>query len=192
MTPQPPYQELLARLLPPVSYSPDGPRLQAELASEGAALDRAQTSARQLAGAVTPWQAEGMLPDWERVCGLTPQLDATYQQRQQAVLAKLAETGGLSIPYFVRLAAGMGYKIQIAEPQPFRAGINRAGQHLCREDIPWAWWVTVFGSKSRSYQFRAGQSLAGERLTAFGDPKLEELFNDLKPAHTHVNFAYLP
>ncbi|KMN49462.1 YmfQ family protein [Chromobacterium violaceum] len=192
MTPQPPYQDLLTRLLPPVSYSPDSPRLQAELASEGAALDRAQHSAHQLAGAVTPLQAEAMLPEWERVCGLTPPSDATYQQRRQAVLAKLAETGGLSIPYFTRLAAGMGYKIQIAEPQPFRAGVNRAGQQLWSENIPWVWQVTVFGSKVRPYQFRAGQSLAGERLCAFGDPRLEELFNDLKPAHTFVYFAYQP
>uniref|UniRef100_UPI0018EDB881 putative phage tail protein n=1 Tax=Chromobacterium sp. ASV23 TaxID=2795110 RepID=UPI0018EDB881 len=78
MMPQPTYQELLTRLLPPVSYSPDGPRLQAELASEGAALDRAQSSARQLAGAVTPLQAEALLPDWERVCGLTPPPGAPY------------------------------------------------------------------------------------------------------------------
>ncbi|KUM02270.1 DUF2313 domain-containing protein [Chromobacterium subtsugae] len=192
MMPQPPYQELLARLLPPASYSPDGPRLQAELASEGAALDRAQNSARQLAGAVTPLAAETLLPDWERVCGLTPPADAPYQQRQQAVLAKLAETGGLSISYFTRLAAGMGYRIRIDEPQPFRAGVNRAGQPLWSADIPWVWQVTVYGSKVRPYQFRAGQSLAGERLTTFGDPRLEELFNDLKPAHTFVYFAYQP
>ncbi|MEO2217326.1 putative phage tail protein [Chromobacterium vaccinii] len=192
MTPQPPYQDLLTRLLPPVSYRPDGPRLQAELASEGAALDRVQNSARQLVGAVTPQQAEAMLPDWERVCGLTPQSDATYQQRRQAVLAKLAETGGLSIPYFIRLAAGMGYKIQIEEPQPFRAGVNRVGDRLWPEDVIWHWRVTAFGSKIQPYQFRAGQSLAGEPLCAFGDPRLEELFNDLKPAHTLIRFAYQP
>lgn len=192
MSPQTPHSELLTRLLPPVSYSPDGPRLQAELGSEGAALDRVQNGARQLVGATTPLLAEGLLPDWERVCGLTPPTDAPYQQRQQAVLAKLAETGGLSIPYFTRLAAGMGYRIAISEPQPFRAGLNRAGQQLWTADIPWVWQVTVFGAKTRPYFFRAGQSLAGERLTTFGDPRLEDLFKDLKPAHTYVYFAYQP
>ncbi|OWY38047.1 phage tail protein [Xenophilus sp. AP218F] len=192
MTPQTPYRQLLAQLLPPDSYQPGQPRLAAELAGEGAALDRAEQQAGQLAGATTPLRAEALLPEWERVCGLSPAPDATYQQRQQAVLAKLAETGGLSIPYFQRLAQGMGYHIAISEPQPFRAGLNRVGDQLWRKEVRWVWQVTVYGDKVRPYRFRAGQSLAGERLTAFGDPMLEELFQDLKPAHTFVYFAYRP
>ncbi|MDF0604634.1 DUF2313 domain-containing protein [Neisseriaceae bacterium TC5R-5] len=191
------HQELLTRLLPPISYRRDGelPQaepslLQAELASEGAALDRVQLSAEKLVGATTPFLAESLLPDWERVCGLTPPLAATYQERQQAVLAKLMETGGLSIPYFTQLARRMGYTVQINEPQPFRAGVNRAGQQLWVADIPFVWQVLVIGSQTQVYQFRAGQSMAGERLTSFGEPKLEQVFQDLKPAHTFVYFAY--
>ena len=68
MNPQTPHSELLTRLLPP-SYSPDGPRLLAELGSEGAALDRTQNSARRLVSATTPLLAEGLLPDGNASAG---------------------------------------------------------------------------------------------------------------------------
>ncbi|MCG9033358.1 YmfQ family protein [Laribacter hongkongensis] len=181
---------LLARLLPPVSYDPNGRHLVAGLTAEGRALDAAEASARRAAGGVTPFFAENLLPDWERVCGLTPPAGAPYQQRLQAVQAKLAETGGLSIPYFVRLAAGMGYQITINEPQPFRAGVNRAGDQLWTADILWVWQVVVHSGTARAFRFQAGQSAAGERLTSFGNPVIESMFNDLKPAHTFVYFAY--
>ncbi len=38
--------------------------------------------------------------------------------------------------------------------------------------------------------FRSGESAAGERLLSFGDPVIEQVFEDLKPAHTFVYFAY--
>lgn len=183
------HAELLALLLPPVSYTPTGSALQAQLSAEGKVLDSSLVSADRAQGAITPFFAEKLLPDWERVCGITPSADAGYQQRLQAVLAKLAETGGLSIPYFTRLAASLGYTITIVEPQPFRAGISRAGDPLYIEDILWVWQVVV-ASQSRSYLFRAGQSAAGERLTSFGDPVIESVISDLKPAHTFVYFAY--
>lgn len=182
---------LLARLLPPVSYDPNGRHLVASLTAEGRVLDAAGASARRAAGGVTPFFAESLLPDWERVCGLTPPADAPYQQRLQAVQAKLAETGGLSIPYFTRLAAGLGYRITIDEPEPFRAGISRAGDVLWTPDILWVWRVRVRGADGvRIYPFRAGVSVASERLTAFSDPVIEAVLRDLKPAHTFVYFAY--
>ncbi|WP_054285958.1 YmfQ family protein [Gulbenkiania mobilis] len=183
------HAELLALLLPPVSYAPSGATLQAELTSEGKALDTALGSADRAQSAITPFFAEQLLPDWERICGITPSADGSYQQRLQAVLAKLAETGGLSISYFKRLAASLGYTITIVELEPFRAGLNRAGDPLWVEDIQWVWQVVV-ASQSRSYLFRAAQSVAGERLTSFGDPVIESVISDLKPAHTFVYFAY--
>lgn len=184
------HDELLTLLLPPVSYAPGDGTLQAELTAEGKALDVVQVSARYVVGGVTPFLAQQLLPNWERVCGITPPASAPYQQRLQAVLAKLAEIGGLSIPYFIRLAAGLGYQITINEPQPFRAGVNRAGDTLWVSDIVWVWQVVVHSDSARVFRFQAGLSAAGERLSAFGDPVIEEVMNDLKPAHTFVYFAY--
>lgn len=186
------HAELLAKLLPPVSYDPNSTRLAAELGAEGTALDTVVSTASRVRDAITPFWANEMLPDWERVCGLVPAASATVQQRISAVLAKLAETGGLSIPYFIQLAASLGYTITITEPQPFRAGISRAGDRLYLwPDVLWYWRVNVHSSDGNAVRWRAGASVAGERLLSFGDPILESTFNDLKPADTFCDFAYL-
>lgn len=184
------HQELLALLLPPLSYAPSGPSLRAELTAEGQALDTSLVSAGRAKSGITPFFAEQLLPDWERVCGITPQAGAAYQQRLQAVLAKLSETGGLSIPYFIRLAARMGYQITIDEPQQFHSGVSRAGSPLNLFDVIWTWWVNIQGPPLQHVRFRAGLSTIGERLGLFGDPVIETMFNDLKPAHTLVFFRY--
>ncbi|EBA8451644.1 TPA: YmfQ family protein [Escherichia coli] len=184
------YFTLLNRLLPLVSYSPGQPLLDASLRSESGVFDTLDASAGLVEGGVTPFYARSLLSDWERVLDLTPAEDATYQQRQQRVLAKLAEVGGLSIPYFIQLASNLGYFITIDEPQPFRAGVNRAGDRLWVEDIIWVWRVNIQNAGAQSYRFRSGSSAAGEYLTSFGDPVIEEVFRDLKPAHTFCYFAY--
>lgn len=186
------HAQLLALLLPPASYSPTAPRIAAELSAEGAALDTALSSADVVANSIAPFYAGALLTDWERVSGLTPAVGAAYQTRLQAVLAKLAETGGLSIPYFKKLAAGLGYAIDIVEPQPFRAGAGRVGDTIYAPEVVWVWQVIVTGgSTARAVYFRAGSSVAGERLLDFQDQVIESLFEDLKPAHTFVYFAYL-
>lgn len=184
------YFTLLNRLLPLVSYSPGQPLLDASLRSESGVFETLDASAGLVEGGVTPFYARSLLYDWERVLDLTPAEGATYQQRQQRVLAKLAEVGGLSIPYFTQLASNLGYIITIDEPQPFRAGVNRAGDRLWVEDIIWVWRVNIQNSGTQSYRFRSGSSAAGERLTTFGDPIIEDVFRDLKPAHTFCYFAY--
>lgn len=184
------HADLLGLLLPRPTYDPQGLFVGADLAAEGNALDSALAGSQRLLQAITPFEAGDMLPDWERLLGLVPPSGAPYQQRLEAVLAKLAETGGLSIPYFTRLAQRLGYSIAIDEPQPFRAGVNCAGDTLWIEDIIWVWHVDVQGASTRFYQFHAGQSAAGEALTSFADPVIEAIFNDLKPGHTFVYFTY--
>ncbi len=182
--------ELLGLLLPPVSYDPNGPQIGAELMAQGAQLDKARDHAQLISGAITPFYAGDLLPDWERLLAITTNPNMTHQQRLAVVIAKLAETGGLSIPYFIRLAAALGYHITIHEPQPFRAGRGRAGDVVYPIEIVFVWEVSVQGSDVEVYHFRAGSSYAGERLIAFGNPVIEALFNELKPAHTYVIFKY--
>jgi len=184
------YQSLLSALLPPVSYSPDQSMLSAELYAEGNTLEAATASADRVKNAVTPLYAETLLPDWERVLAITPASSATYQSRLNAVLSKLNEVGGLSIPYFVGLAASIGYTISIDEPQPFRAGTSHVGDTVYIPDIVFIWLTTVTGSSTPVYRFRSGSSVVAERLTSFSDAVIESVFNDLKPAHTFVYFAY--
>ncbi|MGK3122922.1 YmfQ family protein [Candidatus Pantoea formicae] len=165
------YRDLLARLLPPVAYHPDAPRINAELTAEGNAFDTAEAIAEKVLAAVTPFGADELLTDWERVLALTPATGDTWQQRLSRVLIKLAETGGLSREYFIRLAGSLGYTITIDEPQPFRTGSNSCGDTLYDKRIIFTWVVTVYG------------------LTAH-DELFESTLTSLKPAHTFVSFVY--
>lgn len=185
------HAELLASLLPPVSYSPADRRIAAELRAEGNALDAAQANADRLLAGITPAGAGEMVTDWERLLAVTPRAGASQQERVDAVVAKLAETGGLSIPYFKELAAKLGYTIDIVEPQYAQAGVSHAGDAMWVTDIIWVWQVVVSGSPVIAYQARAGTASAGDPITSFGDPVLETVFNDLKPAFTFVYFKYL-
>ncbi len=183
--------DLLRSLLPPVSYDPNGPNIAAQLNAEGNALDAALASANAVLGAITPYDAGPMLPDWERVLGITPPADATPQQRVDAAVAKLGAVGGLSIPYFTQLGASLGYTINIVEPQYPQCGVARCGDTMYVTDIVWVWCVKVSGSALRAYQARAGTAAAGDPITSFADPVIEAVFNDLKPAFTFVYFQYL-
>lgn len=183
------YRDLLAALLPLVAYRAEQKALNAELTAEGNAFSLISMSADDVSGAVTPFFADGMLADWERVLDLTPGDSSSWQQRLEAVLIKLAETGGLSRAYFIKLAATAGYTITIEEFEPFRAGVSRAGDPLYVPEIIYVWAVHVRSSVS-VYYFRAGASLPGERLATYGEKILETIFDNLKPAHTYCYFTY--
>lgn len=183
--------DLFRSLLPPVSYDPNGERLSAELQAEANTMDDVELSALRVLGSITPFYAFSTLSDWERVYESIPRSGATFQERRTNVLAKMAATGGLSIPYFINLAASMGYTITITEPSAFQTGVNRCGDRLYAEGIRWVWQVNVLGSGTPVYRFRAGASMTGEPLTSFGESKLEETFKDLKPAFTDCYFIYI-
>ncbi len=185
------HNNLLKQLLPPVSYDINGVNLSIELVAEGNSLDVTMLRAQSVLGAITPYRAQELIADWERVLGLEALVN-NYQLRLRNVLLKIAETGGLSIPYFIGLAAQLGYGISINEITPFYADIHCVGDMVYIEDAIFIWQVIVRGNSSTlgNLVFRSGESAAGERLLSFGDPVIEQVFEDLKPAHTFVYFAY--
>lgn len=185
------HRQLLARLLPPRSYDFQGAALAGELGAEGDTLDRVQQSASRVLDSVTPFGAVDTLPDWERVCGLTPADGANRQQRLDAVLAKLQELGGLSIPYFKSLARRLGYEIEITEFEPFYLDYSRLDRDILYEaDVVWIWQVSVKGGLVRAFPFYVDMSSVDEALLSFSDAVIEDYFQDLKPAHTFVLFDY--
>lgn len=167
------YKNLLGLLLPPRAYDPNGQQISAELTGEGNALQAAEEAANQVALGIVPLTQNELIPDWERVLGLTPSPVETMDERLLLIKAKLNELGGLSIPYFINLAKSLGYTITIDEPQPFRAGVNRAGDRLFIEEIIWVWQVNVYNHQTEAL-----------------DIQLVAMFNDLKPAHTFVMFNW--
>lgn len=183
--------KLLAQLLPPRSYDPQGAVLSDELRAEGGALDQAQRSGDQAIENITPFGAVDTLPDWERVCGLTPPEDANRQQRVEAVLAKLREVGGLSIPYFTSLAGRLGYEIEISEFEPFCLDRDHLDLDIFYEaDVVWVWQAHIKGGHVRAFPFLLDMSLVDEALLSFSDAVIESYLIDLKPAHTFVVFDY--
>ncbi len=112
------------------------------------------------------------------------------QRRVLAVMAKLNETGGLSIPYFVRLAEAAGYQIQIDEPQPFRVYVNRAGESLAPRNhmgvaLTCAAATTALPDSAAGY---LGGGRRADRLQRCRDRKPVQ--PALKPAHTAIRFTY--
>jgi len=185
------HASLLARLLPPESYAPGAKNLAAELAAEGRALDRIDAQALTVRDAVTPLRTVDFLSDWERVCGLAPEAGASYALRLDAVLAKLREVGGLSIAYFVALAARLGYAITITEVAAFYVDLSCVdADALYEADAHWVWHVHIEGGSTRTYPFSVDSSCVDEPLLSFADPMTETVFNDLKPAHTFATFDY--
>ena len=111
------------------------------------------------------------------------------------VIAQLNAIGGLSIPYFMKIAESIGYKIEIKEFSPLANDLPTPGdlaqfRNEARENLIFMWRVSVLNGDDNIVYFRAGGSFAGNRLVEFGDGIIEEFFKDLKPAHTYCYFAY--
>ncbi|MCO6512851.1 MAG: YmfQ family protein [Snodgrassella sp.] len=183
------YVNTLLGLLPPVAYNRTAPAVRNAAIIDGNCLDEIQNAARRKLGVIDPRTSGNYIARWEELLNLDSS-GKNGQQRILAVITKINETGGLSIPYFMQMAASIGYDITITEPQPFRAGVNRAGDKLAREDIMWVWWVNIRNADSRATRFRAGMSTAGDRLTAYGDVIIESVLKELKPAFTDIRFTY--
>lgn len=188
------YASLLRDLLPPGQAfrrepGTDTDILLGALAEEFARLDG---RAFDLPGEVLPSTTTELLPDWERVAGLPDRcagvLEDTQQGRRNALLAKLTSTGGQSIPYFISVAAALGFDITITEYRPFRAGLSVAGDALTNGLWRHVWRVNAPAQTVIS--FRAGLSAAGEPLASWGNAPLECKINQLKPAHTLAIFGY--
>lgn len=138
-----------------------------------------------------PTQTAELLPEWELTLGLPNQCtppNPTLAQRKAAVAAKVVAQGGQSVPYYIAVAAALGFTITIVEYAPFRAGINAAGQPVYGMDWAHTWTVRTF-LNAETY-FQAGISGAGDALATWGNSQLECTLNQLKPAHTILQFNY--
>lgn len=184
------HAELLALLLPPVSYrySPGGGRLSASIGADGNALDKAMVDGVSAIDGITPYGRAELLQDYERVYGLTQAAkQRTLQERLAALLQRINENGGLSREYFIFLALNLGFSITITEFSPFRAG-SPVGQPLYGDDWVFAWRVNA--PQTTVVPFRAGRSAVGEPLMKWGNELLEAALRSLAPAHTVLQYSY--
>jgi uncharacterized protein YmfQ (DUF2313 family) len=161
-----------------------------DMAIEGKFLDEAQQSITRILANAFADSAHELLPSWEKTLGIVPPENASITARVANCVLKIRERGGLSRKYFKTLASAMGYTIEIVEPWPFMAGMGAAGDMLYVPEIIWQWRVDVKNTDTPVYYFRAGESGAGDPLMSFGVQELEDVFINLKPAHTFVYFTY--
>jgi len=191
------YLSQLQALLPPgEAWSRDGDASITQtllgLAQEYARID---ARAKDLQREFNPADAVELLPEWEAEYGITPPEGASIADRQRAVAYRYSAEGDIKKPYFVALAASMGYTIRIDDYTESMAGWQCAGDELLEE--PWAYFTAGIGA--------AGDTLAFEDVVlpwiwevvvtavpaAPPTPDLEAVLQDLKPAHIQLNFTYL-
>lgn len=165
-----------------------GSVFEADLSIEGARLDAVENAAVRLFIEMYADTADTALPDWERICGIIPASDATRSERVNEVLFRLRSLGRLDRQYFIDIAATIGFEITITELQPLMAGWAQAGiDEVMAEHVWWIWQVTIENGFTR--YARAGSAAAGEPIVWFREKlHLDNIFNDLKPAHTLVVF----
>lgn len=170
--------ELLARLLPPVSYGINEPRLKADLAAEGAALDAVASAANAFAVPV-PWLFghPALIPHWERLYQITPSAHAAIAQRQAVVLARINARGGLSLAYFKSLLTAEGYLAVVDEPRELRAGVGRAGDALFKQgSVTYYWRIRV-------------RNANGSLVSELEKTRIKTWFATLAPAGTHFTIG---
>ena len=163
--------EQLQALLPPVSYDPNGEKLKAQLAGEAAVLGDALAALEAIEKAIFPATAEEFIADWERIYGLTPSLDATQDERVQAVLAAMGDLGGQSIQYFIRLASLFGVSASIETFRIPVVDLVNTGDPIYSGDWPFTWRVDA-------------------PLSAYVSTAMEARITERRPGNTDVIFGY--
>lgn len=202
------YLDLLLSLLPKgqISIEKDS-NLSKVLNACAAELATVDMHARKLIEESDPRTTLEIISEYETVAGLPDECDHgvtnTLQERRTRLTQKLTKLGGQSRPYYLEIAQELGYQIQIREFKPFRCGeseitdISMASDdygtitELCTvESDIFFWEVEVDGD--RTTWFRAGESQCGidSMLQLDRATDLECILNQLKPAHTHLQFIY--
>ncbi|BFT62375.1 putative phage tail protein [Pseudomonas moorei] len=188
------YLEQLKTLLPPGQAFPREAGTTLHKLLEGMSIELARVDGRgeALPLEANPASTNELLSDWERVAGLPDKcsgaLEETLQGRRNALLAKLASTGGQSLQYFISIAAALGYDVTITEFRPFRVGMSKVGDSLTNGDWQFTWQVN--GPETTVLAFRVGLSAVGEPLRSWGTSSLECKIRQLAPAHTIPIFSY--
>jgi uncharacterized protein YmfQ (DUF2313 family) len=153
-----------------------------------AVYERQSADAAALLSDAFPAGAHQLLPDWEATLAVSG--ETTLQRRRAAVVAQLIGVGGQSVPYLTAYAKALGFDVTITQYGPARAGGARAGSPCCGSDWSFCWRVGV--SQWTMTKSRAGRSVAGEPLAAWGDDTLESALRRVAAAHTLALFAYTP
>ena len=135
---------------------------------------RSGVAAANLIWDTSPETTTNFVVEWEETLGLpdkcTPP-NPTLEQRKAAILAKFIGTGGQSIPYFIGVAAALGFPITITELS-----------------TPYHWQINA-PTVNASY-FMLGTGSLNDYFWTIGNTELECRLRAIMPAHTVLTFVY--
>lgn len=187
----------IQKLLPPGRAFRVQPGSKFQSLLEGLAVEpcRVQGRGRDLIREADPYRTVELLVDWENTAGL-PNLcigePETQTLRRAALVAKLREQGGASVPFLVEIAEDvLGYtNVTITEYQAAQVGLFKVGDKLTNG--PWLFAFTVGADEIRPDFFTAEESAAGEPLTAASNQIVECLlgWDGLAPGHSVPLFTF--
>lgn len=136
-----------------------------------------------------PRTTNELLSDWERVAGLPDPCAAeqdTVELRRQVLIYKLTNVGGQSKQFYIDVAARLGYTVTITEFKKHTVA-SRVNDPINSVDWVFTWRVNAPQTTVRRAKVT---SRVNEPLASWGNQILECNITRLKPAHTHVQFAY--
>jgi uncharacterized protein YmfQ (DUF2313 family) len=148
-----------------------------------------------------------MLDTWETAWGLPDPCIAeavTIGDRRNALVQKMTSLGGQSIPYFIGVAAGLGYTVSIQEYSPYMTGISQCGDTrvstsstdyrwmLGSTDLRFQWTMKLTSNRETWFRTGAGGGEVGvdHMVTIALATDLECVIRRWKPAQTDVSFDY--
>jgi uncharacterized protein YmfQ (DUF2313 family) len=149
------------------------------------------TSLLVLTRELDPRSSITLLSEWEAFAGLPDEcsiVTGTESERRAAVVSKITATGGVTAPYFITMAAALGYAGSTVTEFPVcRFGRARFGDRLNGRAWRNVWQMNLAAQGATPARFT---DRFGIRFKQNGNTVLECRIVKLKPAHTTVLFHY--
>ncbi|EAQ6131876.1 DUF2313 domain-containing protein [Salmonella enterica] len=185
------YRDALSSLMPRGQAWSEAPGTvqQGVLSALAASCERSDSAAVAMLKASFPATATDFLTEWEKSLGLPDECgisETGVGARQQAILAKMAFSGGQSRAFYIALAKSMGYDISINVFRQARAGLSRCGDALNGDDWPASQEINI---PAMSYlQAHCQISYCGDPLRSWGNRRLACTISRQAQSHTAVLF----
>jgi uncharacterized protein YmfQ (DUF2313 family) len=186
------FQQAMLRLAPRgrVWRRDPSSNLSAVLLALAPTYTRNAEAAAQVLLDASPVTTTNLLSEWESSLGLPDGCTAaspSVQQRQAAVAAKWGARGGLTIAYFVALAAELGFAITITEYSPSCVDMA-CDLPLSEPDWCFVWEVTAAGVIG--FYFSVDVSGVDDPLETYDSGELVCRITADAPAETFVFFTF--
>ncbi len=152
------------------------------------------SAALTLIASAFPATADQFLPEWNASLALPDPCFGPFasdDENRQQVVAKLIGAGGQSIPYFVALAAALGYTITVTEFYVHTV-IRPVTAPIAGPDWAFAWLVTAVSAPPP--RWHTVSDTVDDSLSSMGtsptETMLQCLLRKYAPAHTVLMFSY--